>query len=167
MRLKIDSISGGIRRICIKLFTIWGRSPTHFKIEQKKIDDSISLTPFLECIKKLHQSIPESDIYLNCELKHAETGFSLIANVDIENLSVVIQEFTIESEVEICNAFENAELADNLQKFRNDHISHRLLTLDRLTSLIKCSISSGEITDIKFSFSFDKKGIISKDLMLI
>lgn len=142
---------------------MWGEeTPTIFKIDQKQLNDSEDFKQFSKCVRDLYDIIPESNIHFRCEFIHEDSGFSLVSNIFIEKLTLDIQEFEIETDVDILSIFDDDGLISELQKWQNAYNNKKLLPTTELEALIENCISSGEINNIKMSFSFEKKGILSQ-----
>ena len=142
---------------------MWGEeTPTIFKIDQKQLNDSDDFKQFSKCVRDLYDLIPESNIHFRCEFIHEDGGFSLITNIYVERSTLNIDEFKIETDVDILSIFDDDGLISELQKWQNAHNNKKLLPATELDALIEICMSSGEINDIKMSFSFEKKGILSQ-----
>ena len=144
-------------------YLLWGEeTPTIFKIDQKQLNDSDDFKQFSKCVRDLYDLIPESNIHFRCEFIHEDGGFSLITNIYVERSTLNIDEFKIETDVDILSIFDDDGLISELQKWQNAHNNKKLLPATELDALIEICMSSGEINDIKMSFSFEKKGILSQ-----
>ena len=133
---------------------------TTFKIEQRILNDFDSFTQFLESVKQLYSAFPSLQVLFHCEFVHDGSGFSLITDIDIGNEDVKVQKFEIESDTEIPDIFSNDNLVSKLRDFYDAYEDNREQSIDDLLQLIQSCFASGEITDIKITFSFDKKDIL-------
>jgi len=134
---------------------------TAFKIEQRILNDFDSFAQFLESVKQLYSAFPSLQVLFHCEFVHDGSGFSLITDIDIGNEDVKVQKFEIESNTEIPDIFSNGNLVSKLRDFYDAYEDNREQSIDDLLQLIQNCFSCGEITDIKMTFSFEKKDILS------
>ena len=137
---------------------------TTFKIEQRILNDFDSFTQFLESVKQLYSAFPSLQVLFHCEFAHEESGFLFIADIDIDNTNVKVQKFEIESGIEISDIFSNDNLVSKFRDFYDAYEDNREHSIDDLLQLIQNCFSCGEITDIKMTFSFGKKNILSPQI---
>ena len=133
---------------------------TAFKIEQKTIYNFDFFAQFLDSVKQLHNAFHSLKIFFRCEFAHEDSDFLLISDIDIDNADVKVREFEIESGIEIPDIFGDANLVSKLKDFYSAHEDSREPSIADLSQLIQSCFASGEITDIKITFSFDKKDIL-------
>ena len=131
-----------------------------FKIEQKTLTDFNFFKQFLDSVKQLCSAFSSLQFLFCCEFAHEESGFSLIADIDLYTKDVKVQKFEIGSGIEIPNIFSNHNLVSKFQDFYNTYEDNGKHSIDDLTKLIQICFTSGEITDIKMTFSFEKKDIL-------
>lgn len=133
-----------------------------FKIEQKPLKDSTFFAPFLGSVKRLYNAIPQSNIFFNCDFTHADSGLSLIVDINIDDQNVNIQNFGIDSDVELSNIFRDTELVNALEDWSKYYVAKKIKSIELLTALIDHCFRTEENIDITITFSFDKSGIISQ-----
>jgi len=133
---------------------------TAFKIEQKTIDNFDFFAQFLDSVKQLRNAFPSLQIFFRCEFAHEDSDFLLISDIDIGNADVKVRKFEIESGIEIPDIFGDANLVSKLKDFYSAHEDSREPSIDDLSQLIQSCFASGEITDIKITFSFEKKNVL-------
>ena len=137
-------------------------TPTAFKIEQKTIDNFDFFAQFLDSVKQLRDAFHPQHLLFRCEFAHEDSDFLLISDIDIDNADVKVREFEIESVREIPDIFGDANLVSKLKDFYSAYEDSREPSIDDLSQLIQSCFASGEITDIKMTFSFDKKDVLSQ-----
>lgn len=137
-------------------------SEKFFKIEHKTLDDSTFFIPFLDSVKQLYETIPQSNIFFKCEFIHEDSGFSLISIINIDGPNVNIQGFEINSGVELTNIFSDTELVHTLEDWSKYYNDNKIKSIEHLTALIGHCFRAEENINIIITFSFEKSGIISQ-----
>lgn len=132
-----------------------------FKIERIGIKDINFFIEFYKSIKKLYEFYPQIELDLRCEFIKEEYNFWLVTKVDIKNSMVVVNKFDIESEQDI-DLFVNNSLIINLKVWYSNYKYSRACNIDELNKLLEACILSNEICDIKMTFSFEKRSLLTK-----
>ncbi len=133
-----------------------------FNIEKRRIEDINFFTNFYISVKKLYELYPRLETSLNCEFIQEDYDFWLRVNINAKDSIVLVNRFDIESKQDIQNFFGDNELVSNLEDWHTNFRDNRTESIEKLDKLIETCISSGEIPNIKMTFSFEKRTLLSK-----
>lgn len=133
-----------------------------FNIEKLNINEINFFNTFYESVKKLYELYPRLGPNFKCEFFREEYDFWLQININSKDSIVLVNRFGIESKQDIKILFSDSELVSNLEDWYINFRDNQTETVEKLNKLIETCISSGEISDIKMSFSFEKINLLSK-----